>query len=217
MARSAAGVRHAGVPGPSPTTVSTPRARPIRHASIGDGASAIAHVARLDFVLGTRSVPRSPAAARAAASETPWQPTSRNTASDGFARRGVRTSRVGGSKNRAGSPSASASACTAGSSALRSTEKTPASDRADRPASASVCRTRSSSSLAATPRSQPTPSARCRRWYTRVSTSPESGASVTRTARAASAWNSIPERCSHSASPSRRHGSPASNRATNDL
>ena len=112
----------------------------------------------------------------------------------------------GGSKNRAGSPRASASECTAGSSALRSTEKTPASDRVDRPARASVCRTRSSSSLAATPRSQPTPSARCRRWNTRVSASPASGASVTRTTRAASAWNSMPERRSHSASPSRRHG-----------
>ena len=78
--------------------------------SIGDGASAIAHVACFDFVLAIRNVARSPAAASAAASDTPWQPTSRNTTSDGLASRGVSTSRVGGSKNRAGIPSVSASA-----------------------------------------------------------------------------------------------------------
>ena len=146
MARSAAGVRHAGVPGPSPTTVSTPRARPSGMASIGDGASATAHVARFDFVLATRKTPCSPAAASAAASDTPWQPTSLNTASDGLASRGVRASSAGGSKNRAGSPRASASACTAGSSILRSTEKTPASDKVESPAPASVRSTRSESS-----------------------------------------------------------------------
>ena len=68
-------------------------------------------------------------------------------------------SRVDGSKNRTGNPSDSPSACTAGSSALRSTEKTPASDRAEMSAPASVRSTRSCSSRAGMPRSQPTPSA----------------------------------------------------------
>ena len=132
-------------------------------ASIGDGASPIAQVARPDLVLATHNVPSAPAAARAAASETPWQPASRNTAADGLASRGVRASRVGGSKNRAGSPRVCASAWTAGSFAFKSSENTPASDRADKFAPANVRSTRSPSSLAGTPRSQPTPSANRRR------------------------------------------------------
>jgi len=90
-------------------------------------------------------------------------------------------------------------------------------DRGDSRAPSSAPFTRPASSRPATPRSQPTPSANRRRWYTSVSSLPPSGASVTRTASAASDLNSTPECASHSASPSRRHGSPASSRAMNDL
>ena len=143
---------------------STPRgARPSRMASIGDGASPIAQVARPDLVLATRNVPSAPAAARAAASETPWQPTSRNTAADGLASRGVRASRVEGSKNRAGSPEGLRQRMDGRLVRLQVEREHSASDRADRFAPANVRSTRSPSSLAGTPRSQPTPSANRRR------------------------------------------------------
>src|SRR3546814_1659482 len=67
--------------------------------------------------------PCGPAAASAAPSATPWQPTSRKTRSEGVARRGVSASSVAAAKKRAGTPRLADSSSTAVSSALRRSEE----------------------------------------------------------------------------------------------
>ena len=159
MAASASGVRIAAPPGPMPTMASRPRARPTLCGSMMSSASEMAQVARADFCLATINWPAAPAAASAAPSLTPWQPTSAKTTSEGLARRGVCASSAAASKNRAGASSASARACTAGSSDLSSSETTQATASADRLLVARVSRTNSINSAGSAPRSQPTPSA----------------------------------------------------------
>ena len=119
----------------------------------------MAQVARADFAFPATSAPRGPAAASAAPSATPWQPTSRNTASDGWRSRGASASRTSAPKKRAGTPSDPASACTAGSSALRSIENTPPTAPGASPAASRQARASASTSSGAAPRSQPMPSA----------------------------------------------------------
>src|SRR3546814_11289478 len=84
--------------------------------------------------------PCGPAAASAAPSATPWQPTSRKTRSEGVARRGVSASSVAAAKKRAGTPRLADRSSTAVSSALRSRENTPATPSADSAAAARVDR-----------------------------------------------------------------------------
>ena len=69
----------------------------------------MAQVARALCCLATTSAPSAPPAASAAPSATPWQPTSRNTDSDGLARRGVSASSAAAAKKRAGTPRRAAS------------------------------------------------------------------------------------------------------------
>ena len=76
-----------------PTTVTRPRPRPQRWGSTIAGARAMAQVPRALRALGMARAPSVPAQANAAASATPWQPTARNTTSDGAVRRGVSRSR----------------------------------------------------------------------------------------------------------------------------
>ena len=87
--RCASAVRQSGPPGPRPTTASVPCGRPMASGSRSPGASASAQVTRSPLRLGTSNRPAAPAAASAAPSATPQQPVSRNTISEGFARRGV--------------------------------------------------------------------------------------------------------------------------------
>ena len=155
----ASGVRVPASPGPIPTTASSPRGEPIEDASSGAGARAMAQVPRTDLVFSTTSSPSGPAAARAAPSATPWQPTAWNTRSEGFRSRGASASRTGAGRNRAGTPRESARAWTAVSSDLRSIENTPATASGASPAASRHERARVAISSGAAPRSQPMPTA----------------------------------------------------------
>ena len=99
-----------------------PRSNPIFSGTNMFGAFAIAHVALFDFSFGTINSPSGPAAARAAASATPWQPTSLKTILDGFNNLGVSNSSTAALKKRRGFFNFSDSCWSASSSILRSIE-----------------------------------------------------------------------------------------------
>ena len=126
----------------------------------GAESGAMAQVARALFILATRNSPPSPAPANAAASHTPWQPTAANTASDGFGKRGVSSSKRAAEKKRNGTPQRSANWINPGSSSFASTETTAAMEfRANPSRSRAVCANSAMSSSPA-PRSHPIPSSR---------------------------------------------------------
>ena len=201
-----------------PTTVTRPRPRPQRSGSMIVAALAMAQVPRSLRALGMASVPSAPAQANAAASATPWQPTARNTTSDGAVSLGVSRSRVAASKRRSGTPSHVATALTAGSSAFRSREATQVTASGASPPATSTRLASRMSSFGAQPRSQPRPRAKtagCS--VTSATSSPGTTLrSVIRTVRRPQSPNGAPPAVSQSAeaaSVTRRTGSPASSAA----
>ena len=124
------------------------------------GAFAIAHVALFDFSFGIINSPSGPAAARAAASATPWQPTSLKTTLDGFNNLGVSNSSTAALKKRRGFFNFSDSCWSASSSILRSIDTMIATLSGQRVCLDKVVLTRSNTSSVVTFRSQPIPTAR---------------------------------------------------------
>ena len=100
-----------------PTTDNRPRARPCM-ATKGAGEIASAQVALAVLCLATNNVASGPTWANAAASDTPWVPTSAKTTSDGFSKRGVSASKTSAANKRIGAPKLAANWIIAGSSAL---------------------------------------------------------------------------------------------------
>ena len=118
---------------------------------------AIAHVAFIVFFFSTTRLP--PLSAIAAASETPWQPTSVKTTSDGLANLGVKDSNSFASNNLNGTPNRNAVSIIAGSSPFRSKEPTLAIDPAAMLASSIHFETKFHISSTEHPRAHPKPRA----------------------------------------------------------